>query len=234
MGESIWNVWSYKKTPVIELPETPQYFKLLLPATSSSSLLVSPTDLQESPSTTSLSPLGSPFDVLMDRSSSQLQLRQSHQTDEQKLAYKFEWMEAIPKDPVFDSLGENWKSCSIIWVAPLGVWSLRLFSREGCLSISQEQNKVKMSDITVLIYGHKHSAPSPTSPLFLSVMPHSLLLSLLLKYLMLILPYSHGQPTLLLYMSIRRSTSFLIQMFQVEKIIFKLLWMAAAWINSNW
>ena len=96
-----------------------------------------------------------------------------------------------------------------------------------------------MSHIIVLMYGHKHSAPSSSSPLYserhapfspsvtsvthwwltISHVIHTeitwlivshqwvteVLPSLLLKYLMLVLPYSHGQPTLSLHMSIRRS-----------------------------
>ena len=69
MEENVRNVRSYKKTPVIEVPEIPQYFKLLLPSTTSPSPLSSPTDPQESPSTTLPSPLSSPFDVVMDGSS---------------------------------------------------------------------------------------------------------------------------------------------------------------------
>ena len=67
MEQNVRNVHSYKKTPVIELPETPQYFKPLLPATSSSSLLVSPTDLQESPYTMLLSPSSLPFNCLFKK-----------------------------------------------------------------------------------------------------------------------------------------------------------------------
>ena len=67
MEESVQNIWSYKKTPVTEVLEIPQYFKLLLPSTLSSSVLSSPTNLQESPSTTFLSPLSSPFDCLFEK-----------------------------------------------------------------------------------------------------------------------------------------------------------------------
>ena len=87
MEERVRNVRSYKKTPVIAVPEIPQYFQLLLPSesTSTSSPPSTLVNLQESPSTTSLSPLGSPFDLLMDGSSSQPRLRQSQQSDKQKL-----------------------------------------------------------------------------------------------------------------------------------------------------
>ena len=61
MDENIRNVRSYKKTPVIAVPEIPEYFKHLLPSMSTSSLLSSPTDLQESPSTMLLLPLGTAF-----------------------------------------------------------------------------------------------------------------------------------------------------------------------------
>ncbi|EDR05164.1 uncharacterized protein LACBIDRAFT_303571 [Laccaria bicolor S238N-H82] len=65
-----------------------------------------------------------------------------------------------------------------------------------------------MSDIIVLIYTHKHSAPSPSSPLYSerhALFSPSVSPALLLRYLMLVLPYSHGQPTLSLHAFIRRS-----------------------------
>ena len=77
----------------------PQYFKLLLSSTPRSSLLLSP-DPQNLLPATSLSPLGSPFGILMDGSSSQPRLKQSQKSD------KFEQMEMLPKDSGFDSVGE--------------------------------------------------------------------------------------------------------------------------------
>ena len=170
MEERILNVRAYKKTPVITVPEMPQYFKLLLPSssTSSSSPASPPIDLQESPSTTSLSPLGSPFDLLlMDRSSSQPRLRQSQQSDKQKLAYKFEQMEVLLKETGFDSVGEILEilSYNLSRISgesdPRGSYHAKAVSR-----FLQGRNKIKMSDIIVLIYGHKHSAPSTASPLY--------------------------------------------------------------------
>ena len=67
MEQNVQNVHSYKKTPVIEVSEIPQYFKPLLSSTLSSSLLSSPTKLQESPSTTLLSPGSSPFNCLFEK-----------------------------------------------------------------------------------------------------------------------------------------------------------------------
>ena len=162
MEETIRKVRSYKKTPVIEVPEIPQYSKLLLPSTSSSSLLLSPTDIQESPSTTSLSHLGSPFDVLMDGSSSQ-----SRQTAERKLAYKFERMEALLKNSGFDSLGEI---LEVLFYNPSRISGESdprgSFHAKAVSRFLQGRNKVKMSDVIVLIYEHKHSAPSPSSPFY--------------------------------------------------------------------
>ena len=97
MEGNVWNVQYYRKTPVIAVPETSQYFKLLLSSTPSSSLLLFP-DPQKSSPTTSLLSLGSPFDILMDESSSQPGLRQSQKSD------KFEWMQMLPKDS--DSVGK--------------------------------------------------------------------------------------------------------------------------------
>jgi len=165
MDENIRNVRSYKKTPVIAVPEIPEYFKHLLPSTSTSSLPSSPTDLQESPSTMLLSPLGSPFDVLINGSSSQPRLQQSQQSDEQKLAYKFERMEGLLKDSGFDSVGEI---LEVLFYNPSRISGESdprgSFHAKAVSQFLQGRNKIKMSDIIVLIYGHKHSAPSPSSP----------------------------------------------------------------------
>ena len=67
MQQNVRNVHSYKKTPVIEVPEISQYFKPLLPSTLSSSLLSSPTSLQESPYTMLLSPSSLPFNCLFKK-----------------------------------------------------------------------------------------------------------------------------------------------------------------------
>jgi len=224
MDENIRNVRSYKKTPVIAVPEIPEYFKHLLPSTSTSSLPSSPTDLQESPSTMLLSPLGSPFDVLINGSSSQPRLWQSQQSDEQKLAYKFERMEGLLKDSGFDSVGEI---LEVLFYNPSRISGESdprgSFHAKAVSRFLQGRNKIKMSDIIVLIYGINTVHPHRLHHVIPSVMPHFLLLSLLRKYFMLVLPYSHGQPTSSLHTFIRRSTSFLVQIFQVTKIIFELL-----------
>ena len=169
MEERVRNVRSYKKTPVIAVPEIPQYFQLLLPSesTSTSSPPSTLVNLQESPSTTSLSPLGSPFDLLMDGSSSQPRLRQSQQSDKQKLAYKFERMEMLLKNSDFDSVGEI---LEILFYNPSrisGETDPRGSYHAKAVSLFlQGRNKIKMSDIVVLIYGHKHSSPSTASPLY--------------------------------------------------------------------
>ena len=168
MEERVQNVRSYKKTPVIAVPEiVPQYFKLLLPSTSSSSPASPLINLQESPSTTTLSPLGSPFDLLMDGSSSQPRLRQSRQSDKQKLACKFERMELLLKDSGFDSVGEI---LEILFYNPSRIsgesdpWGS--YHAKAVSRFLQGRNDTKMSDIIVLIYGHKHSSPSTASPLY--------------------------------------------------------------------
>ena len=167
MEERVQNVRSYKKTPVIAVPEIPQYFKLLLPSTSSSSPASPLINLQESPSTTTLSPLGSPFDLLMDGSSSQPRLRQSRQSDKQKLACKFERMELLLKDSGFDSVGEI---LEILFYNPSRIsgesdpWGS--YHAKAVSRFLQGRNDTKMSDIIVLIYGHKHSSPSTASPLY--------------------------------------------------------------------
>ena len=167
MEERVRNARSYKKTPVITVPEIPQYLKLLLPSTSSSSPASPLTDILESPSTTPLSPLGSPFNLLIDGSSSQPRLRQSQQSDKQKLAYKFERMEMLLKDSGFDSIGE---------ILEILFYNLSHISGESdprssyhAKAVSQflqGRNRIKMSDIILLIYGHKHSAPSMASPIY--------------------------------------------------------------------
>ena len=67
MEQNVRNVRSYKKTPVIEVLEIPHYFKPLLHSTLSSSLLSSPTNLQESLSTMLLSPLSSSFNCQLEK-----------------------------------------------------------------------------------------------------------------------------------------------------------------------
>ena len=234
MKESIRNVRSYKKTPVIEVPEIPQYFKLLLPSTLSSSLLLSPTELQESPSTMSLSPLGSPFDVLIDGSSSQPRLRQSRQADEQSSHTSLSEWKCFLKALGSILLAKFWKSCSTFRVASLESPILKvLFTRRPSLDFSKDGTRSRCLISLSSSMGINTVHPHHLRHFIPSVMPHFLLLSLLLKYFMLVLPYSHGQPTSSLDMSIRRLTSFLIQIFLVAKIIFELQLMAAAQITLN-
>lgn len=103
MEENLQSVRSYKKTPAITVPETPDFLQRLLPAASSSSHPSSPNDIR-GPSSTML---GSPFNGpgWLDGSSSQPRLRQSPQSDSQKLALKFAKMEALLGDWGFDSVG---------------------------------------------------------------------------------------------------------------------------------
>ncbi|KAF8952164.1 hypothetical protein BDZ97DRAFT_1909450 [Flammula alnicola] len=130
------SVRSYKKTPIIAIPETPDYFKCLLPSASSSSLLSSPKDLEESSPTAS---------------------------DAQKLAYKFERMEVLLKDSGFDSVGEFLK---ILFYNPSRISGESdpqgSFHAKAVSQFLQGQNKIKM---------HKHSAPSPASPLYSELSP---------------------------------------------------------------
>jgi len=103
MEGNIRNVRSYKKNPIITLPQTPDYLEQLLPSAPTSSLPPSPNDPRGPPSTT----LGSPFNEpgWLDGSSSQPRLRQSPQTDRQRLAVKFDKKEVL-RNSGFDSVGE--------------------------------------------------------------------------------------------------------------------------------
>ena len=166
MEGNIRSVRPYKKRPVIIVPETPAYLKNLLSSAASSSLPLSPNDLGELPLTASPL-LGSPFDMpgWMDGSSSQPRVRQSRQSDTQKLADKFERMERLLKDSGFDSIGEF---LEILFYNPSRIPGQSdprsLFHAKAVAWFLQGRNKIKMSDIISLIYGHKHSSPSPASP----------------------------------------------------------------------
>ena len=163
MEGTLKSVRSYKKTPATTVPETPEFLQRLLPADSSSPHPSSPNDTHGPLSTT----LGSPFNGpgWLDGSSSQPRLRQSPQSDSQKLALKFEKMEALLSNWGFDSVGDFLEIlfynpiCTTGQSDPRGSFHAKAVSR-----FLQGRNNTKMSDIISLIYGHKHSAPSPGSP----------------------------------------------------------------------
>jgi hypothetical protein len=163
MEESVRSVRHYKKTPVIAVPETPDYLKHHLPTASSSSLPPSPNDLEQASPTMLLSPLlASPFDMLgwTGGSSSQPRLIQSPLSDAKKLVSKFERMELLLKDSGFDSVGDL---LNILFYNPSRA-SGESDPRGSCHAKAvsrflQGRNKIKMSDIITLIYEHKHSAP---------------------------------------------------------------------------
>jgi len=165
MEGNVRSVRSYKKTLIITVPETPDYLERLLPSTSSSSLPSSPNETRATPATT----LGSPFNGIgwMDGSSSQPRLRQSPQSDQQQLALKFAKMEALLRNSGFDSVGEI---LEILFYNPsrtAGEPDPRSsFHAKAVSRFLQGRNNIKMSDIISLIYKHKHSAPSPASPLY--------------------------------------------------------------------
>jgi len=143
-------------------------------------------------------------------------------------------MEGLLKDSGFDSVGEI---LEVLFYNPsrLGSPILKvLFMRRPFLGFSRDRTRSKCLISLFSSMGINTVHPHHLHYFIPSVMPHFLLLSLLQKYFMLVLPYSHGQPTSSLHTFIRRSTSFLIQIFQVMKIIFELLQMAATQITSNW
>ncbi|KAF8952159.1 hypothetical protein BDZ97DRAFT_1768789 [Flammula alnicola] len=76
-------------------------------------------------------------------------------------------MEVLLKDSGFDSVGEFLK---ILFYNPSRISGESdpqgSFHAKAVSQFLQGQNKIKMSDIIVLIYRHKHSAPSPASPLY--------------------------------------------------------------------
>ncbi|KIJ96688.1 hypothetical protein K443DRAFT_10433 [Laccaria amethystina LaAM-08-1] len=109
MENNIRTVRTYKKTPLVEVPEAPDYIAHLLPPASNSLLLSHSSELGELSSTDLLSPLlGSPFNELRcpSGSSSQPRLIEAPQDDARKLTSKFDWMEQLLKDSGFDSLSE--------------------------------------------------------------------------------------------------------------------------------
>ncbi|KDR66902.1 hypothetical protein GALMADRAFT_80370 [Galerina marginata CBS 339.88] len=174
MDSNVRAVRSFKKLkPIAEVPATPQYITDFLPSPPNSLLLSSPSSNDRHVSSSDTSPvssLGSPFNELgsLGGSSSlwhQPRLIQPPQSDAQKLAFKFERMEAFLKDSGFDSVGEFLK---ILFYNhsrvtgepdPRGSCHVKAVSR-----FLQGRNKIKMADIIPLLYGHKHSAPSPSSP----------------------------------------------------------------------
>ncbi|EDR00804.1 uncharacterized protein LACBIDRAFT_312994 [Laccaria bicolor S238N-H82] len=168
MENNVTTVQTYKKMPLVEVPEAPHYITRFLPPTSNSLLLSHPSEPGKLSSPELLLPLlGSPFNELRcpSGSSSQPRLIEAPQDDAQKLASKFDRMEQLLKDSGFDSLGEFLK---ILFYNPSRV-SGQPDPRGVCHAKSvarflQGRNKVKISDIITLVYKHKHSAPSPSSP----------------------------------------------------------------------
>jgi len=169
MDSNIRIVRSFKKLkPIAEIPETPEFIACFLPSPSNSLLPASRNDQLESLHTTPQF-LGSPFNDLgsLGESSSQPRLIKPPQSDAQKLSSKFDRMETFLKDSGFDSVGEF---LAILFYNPShlsgesdpqGSCHAKAVSR-----FLQGRNKIKMSDIISLIYKHKHSAPSPASPLY--------------------------------------------------------------------
>ena len=108
MENNVRTVQSYKKTPLVEVPEAPQHITRFLPPASNSLLLSHLDELGEPSYTEPLSPLlGSPFNELRCPygSSSQPRLIQAPQDEVQMLASKFNRMEQSLKDSGFDSFG---------------------------------------------------------------------------------------------------------------------------------
>ena len=108
MENNVRTVQSYKKTPLVEVPEAPHYITHFLPPASNSLLLSHLGELGELSSTEPLLPLlGSRFNELCCPygSSSQPRLIQAPQDEAQKLASKFDRMEQLLDDSGFDSFG---------------------------------------------------------------------------------------------------------------------------------
>jgi len=168
MENNVRTVRTYKRTPLVEVPEAPHYITRFLPPASNSLLLSHPGELGEPSSAQQLSPLlGSPFNELHcpSGSSSQPWLIQAPQDEAQRLALKFDWMEQLLEDSGFDSVGEFLK---ILFYNPSHVSGQPdprgVFHAKSIARFLQGWNKIKMSDIITLVYKHKHSAPSPDSP----------------------------------------------------------------------
>jgi hypothetical protein len=161
MENNVTTVRTYKKMPLVEVPEAPHYITRFLPPTSNSLLLSHPSEPGKLSSPELLSPLlCSPFNELRCPSGSSSQPRQieAPQDDARKLTLKFDRMEQLLKDYGFDSLGEFLK----ILFYNQSPFSGQPDPRGVCHAKSR--NKVKISDIITLVYKHKHSAPSPSSP----------------------------------------------------------------------
>ncbi|PPQ73043.1 hypothetical protein CVT26_014661 [Gymnopilus dilepis] len=177
MTENTRKVRSWKKTPTISVPAVPTYVAPFIPSpvpvltssdASGPSVLFSspPAHSPSSESIGSLSPLGSPFDMIsvLDVASTQPRLIAGRRTDKEKMEEKFRRMEDILEDSGFDSLGEFLQVLFYNHNRSAGKKDPR-----GCthsLAVArflEGKTKVKMSDIINLIYSHKHSAPSPQS-----------------------------------------------------------------------
>lgn len=161
MEGSVRTVRSYKRRPVITVPEAPDFLQHL---SASASLPPSPVDTRAT-STTLESPFSGPG--WLDGSSSQPRLRQSPQTESQKLALKFKNMDELLRNSDFDSVGEL---LEVLFYNPRrtagepdprGSFHIRAVAR-----FLEGRNNIKMSHIISLIYKHRHSVPSPASPLY--------------------------------------------------------------------
>ncbi|PPQ87647.1 hypothetical protein CVT25_011485 [Psilocybe cyanescens] len=174
MEKSARTVRSWKKTPTIVVPATPDYMLPFQPQSATGSTSAGDSPITSSPleahafssiSPTS-APLGSPFNTLgyLGGSSSQPRVNRSPQDETKKLATKFKQMEEVIRDFPFDSVGEF---LQILFYNPTRVSGKEdprgLAHGLAVAQFLQGMTKVKMSDIVSLIYSHKHSAPSPKS-----------------------------------------------------------------------
>lgn len=173
MDNPIRTIRSYKKTPIIQVPATPDYISPFLsqptPSSAKSGVLLltqSPSDIFSTlSSSTPLSALGSPFNMLCDLSTSSSQPRLIHvrQTESQKLEDKFKRMEELLGNFGFDSIGEF---LQILFYNPTHVAGKDPHGLTHGLAVTwflQGKATIKMSHIILLIYSHKHSAPSSAS-----------------------------------------------------------------------
>jgi len=173
MDSHVRSVRSYNKTPAIQVPEPPDYISpfLSLPPPNSANLgashlmTSSPGSLLDSSSPTSASVLGSPSNMLgnLSGSSSQPRLIHARQSEIQKLEERFKRMEEFLGNLGFDSIGEF---LQILFYNPTRAAGKDPRGVAHGLAIArflQGKTTIKMSDIIILIYSHKHSAPSSRS-----------------------------------------------------------------------
>ena len=171
MEGNVRAVRSYKKTPTIHVPATPDFISNFLSQSvpSSSNLGVSPPvlsppeDLLSSSASASRSTLSSAFSN-SNKSWSQPRLIQVPQDNTQKLDAKFKQMEEIIVDSGFDSIGEFLR---ILFYNPIRI-SGKDDPRGTAHGLAvarflQGKTNVQMLEIIELIYSHKHSAPPSRS-----------------------------------------------------------------------